>query len=406
MVTSAALDEFHHVAEPLEVVAEVDVTTSGLAGAAVTAATTYAYENPFTGEDTLGRYAFRGFETVRETGPAAASGAQLSEVRRYDYVIDKTGSLVEELTFDTGKLAKVKETSWTEVDTTNQVPSYQIAETDEFTCAGTAIAVSSDAAVSAADASCEAAGVVERHVTGWTQVSRPGTQTAIGWVAGLDRRTTALRKLGGVEAQSDSIVVGDRGDATTYETHYSATQWMVLPSDLSTTVATSSGTFSGGTSLQHVKHVRRDHECRHPGLLVRSDQDAAPGVVATTTYAYDAYGNVASTVRPNQFALGAQGKAQSQTYDPRGLRAVIQTDEMGHSVAQDWDFGLGLRTLVSAPQASAAPLTAAGVPDKTKLTAYATTAYDGFGRVTQRATLLSQAATPPELVRMPRRTGT
>jgi len=98
--------------------------------------TDHAYAQPRNERDLFGRYGFRGFSHVTETGPGA--GARKVVRSSYDYALDYRGLLVEQVVSDTtGLVHEVTDFAYQLFPLFDfRLRSYQKTEEKRFVCAG------------------------------------------------------------------------------------------------------------------------------------------------------------------------------------------------------------------------------------------------------------------------------
>ncbi|MCE9577121.1 MAG: hypothetical protein K8W52_28495 [Deltaproteobacteria bacterium] len=382
-------DTAHRVASPLLVVKQVDVVTDGVSG---TASTKYLYKNPVTNQDDFGRPGFRGFEEMRVLSPEVQPGVFATNVRRFDFTLDKLGRQVRQLAYDQSKLISMVDSSYAVRSTFNgSVRAVQLVETRSYTCTPSAAVTAENDCLLAPSA---------RTTTTWSSLKESsatastlaGNETAPEMPASVDTPSSSCQTItcdgNDLPASGDGAPLpppilawvptaqqrstststttrGDRLDSTMYGFRYEAGKYMTLVIGQDSTEATTDGTFTGGRLLASsaTTYDAGDH-----GLPVSTRKQRNPGEFSIARWTYDPYFNIKSATRPTQFVIG--GPAKVLTYDDNGLYPIDEEDETHLHTGHTWDIGLGLATEERAPAQGS-------------LTPWTRTKYDGFGRVLQ-----------------------
>jgi RHS repeat-associated protein len=220
---------------------------------------------------------------------------------------------------------------------------------------------------------------LERHAIIWTPVHADDTTVFFNSTGGTGSPVMFVKTLDARSNVVGATLAGDTGAATIYEVHYGANQWLVLPNESQALQSVTSGTFVGATVLAHGKIT---YDAAGHGLPMVVQKETSTRVFATASLTYDAYGNVATRTRPNQVALGTNGKSRSYVYDALGLHVAAEIDELGHRVEHDWDAALGLEVEVRGPQQGS-------------VMPHEHTTYDGLGRPLTRTRLKNVGNSAP-----------
>ena len=289
--------------------------------AAATSTSSYHYDAPHWSQDDVGRWGFRGFDTVHTTSPRGAVTED-----RYDYSVDWSGRLRTTLAFPAETPSDPTSVSDTDAIAVRlfggNITVFEPAVVRSWTCGA-----------GKTEAQCRAtpAGFT-KTVSTWNPLT---STTATGGPMLMYVESVHVLQAG--ESPAD----GDRSTTTSYALDADGSTYRLRDTDVLSQVQTAG-------ALTTFAHTRKDYD---PAWLVALHTtewvDAVDADAAVTEHQYDmATGNVTAKREPEQYA--ARGAFTMYTYDAKKL-FVIRTDDplQHHTIQTVNDYGTGalLRTI-------------------------------------------------------------
>jgi hypothetical protein len=310
------------------------------------AAVSNAY--PVQNYDRQGRFGWRGFETIVETGPAVASGKRRRAYTTYRYDLEPRGLVLREMIAEvdaagTEALQSVTESEY--LDTPlfgGTVHAYQPNNSIVSACA-TPVSGTSQQSIK----TCTATAAVARTARTW--IPRGPAGTPVVYVVSQERRLpTRTESTQGVGyADSD------------YDLRYQSTKHQLLVTERRTHDAQNTQFSRSRTVYDVVGNPVESH-------VFMNGTD-----FAVTTQSFDTAGNLVSTTTPNQ-NLEWWPLESTIDYDAFQLYPELVTNELGHQSQSFFDLGSGVALETRGPIQAAGRLVA-----KTKI--------DGLGRTVERS---------------------
>ena len=309
----------------------------------------YEYANPVWNQDPDGKWGFRGFESVTTTAPSGALA-----VTEYEYELDWSGREVGSTTFadadsrDADRPRTVRDTRWHRyLLFEGRVSSYHSLVEKTWAC-------------NPGQSSSECRAVAPAYQNWRWRVGLTATgEKRYAWLTYEDQDPAVLHVQTGEQHSSHSTSNdGDWTNGFSYEIHCDTTNYRVNLFGEATTVRTPEGKF--------FRRIIR-HRYDDAGLVEeRTQVNHETGYATLSEYTYDATGQVRTIKKPNQVKAGSDA-ATSLEYDPYSLFVTATTNELGHVVNQEWDYGTGQVVRTTGPNPSEEAISE----------------IDGFGRVTE-----------------------
>ena len=294
------------------------------------------------------RWSFRGFKSAFVISPPDGNDKSSTLESRYDYEVDKTGRLSEEiLYFDNptdnigaieASVRTIKRIKNIELPSTITLTSFAVAQTDTWECANNQ---SYDSCVA-----LEPRSQRNEWVNVQNQIFVIGQQD--DWLGSEEQLQ------GNKRVKYQPVFITDE------QNH------------LLRTTKQENFVFSGNDWKQI---GRTDTKWSPDFKTVESSTvfESLSGPSHTTKFTYDPIGNVLSTIRPNQAASGGAGLAIVHEYDDQKLFANKTTNELGHIVESQIDYGTGVAVQTSGPNRHPSDNSSEGTRIE----------IDGFGRTIQ-----------------------
>lgn len=339
-----------------------DISHSDPFGHSPTATTRYHYRHPVRTSDWLGRTDFRGFEQVKYVAPSGSI-----TVEKYRYDLDPTGRLFETTVYADD--AAYNNALESEVDEAASQP-HSVSQTfwSRYPVLGDVVQVYHSHA--AASWRCALGQGKQDCLSNGAQLTTTDVWTGypLGSVEPALYATTASKELTGsipVFTWGPDLVgyahtLDDRETTTTYAFDSSANEYNLRVVD------TELRGLADDESYGHTQYV---YDAVLQRAVEQTKVQVKPGAWAVTDRTFDlTTGNVLHVKKPAQYAKGSAA-VTSISYDATKTYATSITNELGHTVETDYDYGTGATLAVKGPNSKG------GVLEETRTT------IDGFGRV-------------------------
>jgi RHS repeat-associated protein len=323
------------------------------------ATTTYKYIHPISNRDWLGKHSFRGFEKVQATGPLGTI-----TVDSYDYAVDWSGRLAGSAVFaDAAALAAdtphtMSETGWAEYRLfDDDLVTFHPATSIQWTCLD---------GMTRAD--CEDNGAQLHTTSTWEPTPRADPQPSLH--AEVETRVTTCAEEGlspeppgegelppGCDGRREIRAFELDATATTYRLRQLTSERRTIPDD----------DLLGATSHVYDPSGR---------VVVQTDVrvSEAPEVWAKTVKTYYMQTGQLRTVQKPQQVFDGMPLVTTFAYDAFEVHVAQTSNEVGHLVETDYDYGTGAQIATRGPNHA----DCGGTCDADE---QSITIVDGFGRV-------------------------
>jgi RHS repeat-associated protein len=291
----------------------------------------YYYVDPAYNSDDEGKYAFRGFETVKTTGPSGAITEQ-----HYSYAPDWSGRLdktVVHAAEDPASAVTVDATLWTWRQLFGNITTFHAASSEHWTCN-----------TGQTEAACTQPGAAAGHTLTTMTLTACGLGVASDGACSSTSNatspvlwtTTSSRLQAGTNAAD-----GDRQTLSSFDIYATATAYRVRPR-----VALRQSQVAG--AMTTFAKTKTDWD----GVYAAATDDEAWVDTddmhrAITHRVYDGVGNLIQRWKPVQNA--AHTTKLSLTYDARRLFATTEVDEKAMERDSTYEYGTGTKLVTAGP---------------------------------------------------------